>query len=108
MSYQIRCTWAAQHKMILRCTVWCFGKHSDVDPILDRKTILRWSCFDSFEKRAPGTGCSVAWESRDAVSVSYVIVIFITCFLLPLAVITFSYYKLLKAIRKVCHVAKHF
>ena len=54
MSYQIRCTWAGQHKMILRCTVWCFGKHSDVDPILDRKTILRWSCFDSFEKRAPG------------------------------------------------------
>ena len=63
MSYQIRCTWAAQHKMILRCTVWCFGKHSDVDPILDRKTILRWSCFDSFEKRAPGLDFIIRWGS---------------------------------------------
>ena len=53
MSYQIRCTWAGQHTMILRCSVWCFGKHSDVDPILDRKIILRWSCSDGFEKRAP-------------------------------------------------------
>ena len=65
MSYQIRCTWAAQHKMILRCTVWCFGKHSDVDPILDRKTILRWSRFDSFEKRAPGPNLGPASTNRD-------------------------------------------
>ena len=46
------CTWAGQHTMILRCTVWCFRKHSDVDQILDRKIILRWSCSDVFEKRA--------------------------------------------------------
>ncbi|XP_061588967.1 vertebrate ancient opsin-like [Cololabis saira] len=60
--------------------------------------LFGWSHYGP---EGPGTTCSVDWTAKTTSSVSYIICLFIFCFIVPFLVIVFCYGKLLFAIRQV-------
>ena len=65
--------------------------------------VIGWS---SYTLEGVKTSCSVNWKSHDILSVSYTVCLFMGCFVVPIAVIVFSYYKVYIAVRKVKNNAK--
>ncbi|KAM7043501.1 LOW QUALITY PROTEIN: parapinopsin-like [Acridotheres tristis] len=60
--------------------------------------LFGWS---SYGPEGPGITCSVNWHSKDANNTSYIICLFIFCLVIPLAIIVYSYGKLLCAVTQV-------
>ena len=46
-----------------------------------------------------GTSCSVDWQASDTIAVSYTAFIFLGCFVTPVGVIAFSYYKVYREVK---------
>ncbi|KAI4897299.1 hypothetical protein NFI96_024667, partial [Prochilodus magdalenae] len=63
--------------------------------------LLGWS---SYGPEGPGTTCSVQWHQRSTSSISYVVCLFIFCFLLPLLLMVYCYGKILFIIKGVAKI----
>ena len=74
--------------IVLSVLLWCYSLFWSLMPVLG------WS---SFEQEGIGTSCSPSWRSREAVDVSYTVCLILACFVLPVAVIIYCYYKIYKA-----------
>ena len=57
--------------------------------------VLGWS---SYAPQGTGTSCAVNWTSREATDMAYVMCLLLACFVLPVSVIVYCYYKSYKAI----------
>ncbi|KAK2852494.1 hypothetical protein Q7C36_007695 [Tachysurus vachellii] len=74
--------------------VWSFSFVWTIPPVLG------WS---SYTVSKIGTTCEPNWYSGDPHDHTFIITFFLTCFILPLAVIIVCYSKLLRKLRKVSH-----
>ncbi|XP_053495825.1 vertebrate ancient long opsin b [Ictalurus furcatus] len=72
--------------------VWTFSFVCTIPPVLG---------WNSYTVSKIGTTCEPNWYSRDYKDHTYIITFFVTCFILPLGVITVSYGKLMQKLRKV-------
>ncbi|XP_066565058.1 teleost multiple tissue opsin b [Amia ocellicauda] len=63
--------------------------------------LFGWS---SYGPEGPGTTCSVNWHANDANNISYIILFFFFCLVVPFLVIIYSYGKLLHAVKQVSRV----
>ena len=59
--------------------------------------LANWS---SYTLEGIGTSCSIDWSSSSPNAVSYTVVLYLGCFVLPLGIIGFSYYKLYKVVQQ--------
>lgn len=59
--------------------------------------VLGWS---SYAPQGTGTSCAVNWTSREATDMAYVMCLLLACFVLPVSVIVYCYYKSYKAIHQ--------
>ena len=55
-------------------------------------------CYFSYGLEPGGTACTLAWWINDVFYVSYVITIFLICFVLPICIMTVCYYKAIRFI----------
>lgn len=69
--------------------LWCHSLFWSLMPVLG------WS---SFVQEGIGTSCSVDWTSKEAGDVSYTVCLILACFVLPVTVIVYCYYKTHKAL----------
>lgn len=60
--------------------------------------LLGWS---SYGPEGVQTSCSIGWEERSWSNYSYLITYFLTCFVIPVAIIGFSYGSILSSLHKV-------
>ncbi|XP_078343790.1 pinopsin-like [Oculina patagonica] len=74
--------------IILSVMLWCYSLFWSLMPLLG------WS---SFEQEGIGTSCSVNWRSREAGDASFTVCLMLACFVLPVTVIIYCYYKTYKA-----------
>ena len=58
--------------------------------------LVNWS---SYTIEGVGTSCAVDWSSSNPTAVSYIVILFIFGFFLPLGIIVFSYYRVFKLVR---------
>uniref|UniRef100_A0A8B9NV34 G-protein coupled receptors family 1 profile domain-containing protein n=1 Tax=Apteryx owenii TaxID=8824 RepID=A0A8B9NV34_APTOW len=65
---------------------WTYSLFWTVPPLFGR---------NSYGPEGPGTTCSVNWHSKDANNVSYIICLFIFCFVIPFVITVYLYGKLL-------------
>ncbi|KAM9463032.1 vertebrate ancient long opsin b [Clarias gariepinus] len=72
--------------------VWTFSFICTIPPVLG---------WNSYTVSKIGTTCEPNWYSRDYKDHTYIIIFFVTCFILPLGVIIVSYGKLMQKLRKV-------
>ena len=56
------------------------------------------SCYSSYGLEPGGTACTLAWWINDVFYVSYVITVFLICFVLPICIMTVCYYKAIRFI----------
>ncbi|NWX32324.1 OPSP protein, partial [Notiomystis cincta] len=66
--------------------------------------LLGWS---SYGVEGAGTSCSVRWSSESAESRSYIICLFVFCLAVPVVAMTYSYGRLLCALRQVGKIHKN-
>jgi c-opsin len=66
--------------------------------VLSILPLLGWSRYGPEEGNIT---CSLKWDDKSASDIAYFVVMFIGCFLLPVGVMTFSYYKIFKVRIKV-------
>ncbi|KAM8971984.1 vertebrate ancient opsin-like [Pelodytes ibericus] len=59
--------------------------------------LFGWS---SYGPEGVQTSCSIGWEERSWSNYSYLIVYFLTCFIIPVAIIGFSYGRILQSLHK--------
>ena len=59
--------------------------------------LANWS---SYTVEGIGTSCSLDWSSSTPSAVSYTVVLYLGCFVVPLGIIGFSYYKLYKVVQQ--------
>ncbi|XP_072242215.1 parietopsin [Leuresthes tenuis] len=71
--------------------VWVFCLFWAVTPLFG------WS---SYGPEGVQTSCSLAWEERSWSNYSYLILYTLLCFILPVAIIIYCYYKVLKSLNK--------
>ncbi|CAL8255420.1 unnamed protein product [Lota lota] len=83
-----------KHSMLGLLFVWTFSFICTFPPVLG---------WNSYTVSKIGTTCEPNWYSTNMVDHSYIIIFFITCFILPLGVIIFCYSKLLQKLKKVSH-----
>ncbi|KAA8584048.1 hypothetical protein FQN60_015256, partial [Etheostoma spectabile] len=83
-----------KHAVLGLVFVWTFSFICTIPPVLG---------WNSYTTSKIGTTCEPNWYSTSMVDHSYIIVFFITCFIVPLGVIFFCYGKLLQKLRKVAH-----
>ncbi|TDH00869.1 hypothetical protein EPR50_G00174220 [Perca flavescens] len=83
-----------KHAVLGLVFVWTFSFICTIPPVLG---------WNSYTTSKIGTTCEPNWYSTSAIDHSYIIVFFITCFILPLGVIFYCYGKLLQKLRKVSH-----
>ena len=62
--------------------------------------------WSRFELEGVGTSCSVRWKSHDKIDVSYNVCIILFCFIFPVCLISFSYFKCCKEIVSLTRRAK--
>uniref|UniRef100_A0A3P9AC10 Vertebrate ancient long opsin a n=1 Tax=Esox lucius TaxID=8010 RepID=A0A3P9AC10_ESOLU len=74
--------------------VWTFSFIWTIPPVFG------WC---SYTPSKIGTTCEPNWYSDNISNHTYIITFFITCFIMPLGVIVYSYGKLLQKLRKVSH-----
>nr|ASM47594.1 xenopsin [Leptochiton asellus] len=60
--------------------------------------LLGWSRYGL---EAAHTSCSVVWQSKEPVDISYTMTIFVFCFIVPVGAMVFSYYHVFMTIRNV-------
>jgi hypothetical protein len=60
---------------------------------------LPFTGWNRYVLEGAGISCSIIWESGDVRHSSYVITIFVFCFLLPLALIIFSYFHVFMTVK---------
>ena len=73
-------------------SVWTFCLFWAVTPLFG------WS---SYAPEGVQTSCSLAWEERSWSNYSYLILYTLLCFILPVAIIIYCYFKVLKSLNKV-------
>lgn len=77
----------------LFCLVWAIAP------------LFGWS---SYRPEGVQTSCSIGWEERSWSNYSYLIAYFLTCFVIPVAIIGFSYGNILLSLHKVYyHIRQH-
>ncbi|XP_029190323.2 melanopsin-like [Acropora millepora] len=82
----------SRRKAAFLCSVlWSYALIWSIAPIFG------WS---SYKQEGIGTSCSTDWKSRDVKSLSYGIVLIITCFVVPVAVILYCHIEAYKVTRK--------
>ena len=77
--------------------IWLYSVCFSVAPLVG------WS---SYSFKGIGTSCCVNWSSSSPNNISYVVVLFVGCFVLPLAIICYSYYKVLKVVQGINNYAQ--
>ena len=82
-------TFTIQHARRISLAMWLYALFWSVMPLCG------WS---GFELEGIGTSCSVRWKSRDKNDLSYNICLMLACFVLPVSVMCFSYFKCCKEI----------
>ena len=75
--------------ILLSAALWCYSLFWSLMPACG------WS---SFVQEGIGTSCSVNWTSKDEGDVSYTVFLMLACFVLPIAVIIYCYYRTHKAL----------
>ena len=75
--------------ILLSGILWCHSLFWSLMPACG------WS---SFVQEGIGTSCSVNWTSKEAGDISYTVCLMLACFVLPVAVIMYCYYKTHKAL----------
>ena len=75
--------------ILLSGTLWCYALFWSLMPACG------WS---SYVQEGIGTSCSVDWTSKEAGNVSYTVCLLLACFVLPVTVIVYCYYKTHKAL----------
>ncbi|XP_071107209.1 parapinopsin-like [Haliotis cracherodii] len=60
--------------------------------------LVGWS---HYSLEGVGISCSIAWQSKDPVSTSYIIIIFVLCFIFPLCIMAFSYTNVYLTVRNI-------
>ncbi|XP_060080415.1 visual pigment-like receptor peropsin [Ylistrum balloti] len=60
--------------------------------------LLGWN---SYQLEGLMTSCSVLWDTKKPADYSYNVVIFFTCFMLPVIIMSFCYYKVYRTVRAV-------
>ena len=70
--------------LFITMLLWCYALFWSLMPVLG------WS---SYAQEGIGTSCAVNWKSKDASDVSFALCLILACFLLPVAVIIYCYYK---------------
>ncbi|KAM4573884.1 parietopsin [Odontesthes bonariensis] len=95
--YNLVCNPKAGFKLSMRRSitglmfVWVFCLFWAVTPLFG------WS---SYGPEGVQTSCSLAWEERSWSNYSYLILYTLLCFILPVAIIIYCYYKVLKSLNK--------
>ncbi|XP_035520740.1 parapinopsin-like [Morone saxatilis] len=95
--YNVVCRMSAGLKLSMRRSligllfVWIFCLFWAVTPLFG------WS---SYGPEGVQTSCSLAWEERSWSNYSYLILYTLFCFILPVIVIIYCYYKVLKSMNK--------
>ena len=82
--------------ILLSVMLWCYSLFWSLMPVLG------WS---SYTQEGIGTSCSVNWRSREASDVAYTVCLMLGCFVLPVAVIIYCYYKIHAALAKLTEQA---
>lgn len=83
--------------ILLSGKLWCHSLFWSLMPACG------WS---SYVQEGIGTSCSVDWTSKEAVNVSYTICLILACFVLPVTVIVYCYYKTHKALGELSKQAR--
>ena len=86
-----RKTFTFQRAVRISMAMWLYALFWSVMPLCG------WS---GFELEGVGTSCSVKWRSRNKLDLSYNICLMFACFVLPVSLISFSYYNCCKEIMK--------
>lgn len=73
----------------LSLLLWCYSFFWSLMPVLG------WS---SYVEEGVGTSCAVNWTSSETSDVSFALCLLLTCFVLPVTVIVYCYYKCYKAL----------
>ena len=87
-----------RHAICISVAMWLYSLFWSVMPLCG------WS---GFELEGIGTSCSVRWKSRDKLDLSYNICLILACYVLPVGVMCFSYFKCCKEIKSGARSAKH-
>ena len=64
-------------------------------------SVAPFANWSSYTLEGFGTSCSVDWSSSSSNAVSYTVALYLGCFVLPLGITGFSYYKVYRAVRQV-------
>ncbi|XP_046381104.2 pinopsin-like [Haliotis rufescens] len=73
------------HRVALMANACCWG----LGLLWSSLPIMGWNHYTT---EGAGVSCSVVWQSDDTADTSYIIVIFIACLLIPVAVMGYSYF----------------
>lgn len=81
----------------LSTILWCYSFFWSLMPVIG------WS---SYVPEGIGTSCSIAWRSKEASYISYAFCLTLACFLLPVAVIGFCYFRAYQVVTKLSEQAR--
>ena len=87
-----------QRTVRVSVVMWLYALFWSVMPLCG------WS---GFELEGVGTSCSVKWRSRNKLDLSYNICLIFACFVLPVSLISFSYFNCCKEIMRGTRRARH-
>jgi len=82
--------------LIFSMLLWCYSFFWSLMPVFG------WS---SFVQEGIGTSCAVDWRSKEASDVSFALCLMVACFLLPVAIIIYCYYKCYRAMHQLAEYA---
>ena len=68
----------------LSIMLWCYSFFWSLMPVIG------WS---SYTQEGVGTSCAINWRSKEATNVSFSLCLILACFILPVTVIVYCYYK---------------
>ena len=81
--------------LLFSMLLWCYAFFWSLMPVFG------WS---SFVQEGIGTSCAVNWRSKETSDVSFALCLMLACFLLPVAIIVYCYYKCYRAVH---HLAEY-
>ena len=84
-----RKTFTVRHASRISSVMWLYALFWSVMPLCG------WS---GFELEGVGASCSVRWKSHDKLDLSYNVCLILACFVFPVSVMSFSYFKCCKEI----------
>ena len=83
--------------LLLSGFFWCYSFFWSVLPVLG------WS---SYVQEGVGTSCSIDWKSTGMGNVSYAACLTLSCYVVPVAIIVFCFYKLRRKVQKLSERAR--